>query len=101
MESLIGARFKPSCMKGTWICVPASHHPIARKSLSNCSTGLWMRVMQPDPEEARRQYEKQTPIGRFAKSEEIARTILFLASDDSSYLTGAVIPVDGGLSAML
>lgn len=39
----------------------------------------------------------QTPLGRFAAAEEIAAVYAFLASDDASYITGAVIPVDGGL----
>lgn len=37
-----------------------------------------------------------TPLGRWADSEEIARAILFLASDDASYITGTVVRVDGG-----
>ncbi|GAB5474937.1 MAG: SDR family oxidoreductase [Maribacter sp.] len=37
-------------------------------------------------------------LGRFGKSEEIATTALFLASSDSSYITGAEIPVDGGFA---
>jgi len=37
------------------------------------------------------------PLGRVALPHEIAATITFLASDDAAYITGAVIPVDGGL----
>lgn len=41
----------------------------------------------------------RTPIGRVAQAEEIASVILFLLSDQASYVNGAVIPVDGGLTA--
>jgi 3-oxoacyl-[acyl-carrier protein] reductase len=37
------------------------------------------------------------PLGRQAAPEEVARVVRFLAGDDASYITGAVIPVDGGL----
>ncbi|MBB5084381.1 beta-ketoacyl-ACP reductase [Nonomuraea endophytica] len=40
---------------------------------------------------------KNIPLGRQAAPQEIARVVRFLASDDASYITGAVIPVDGGL----
>ncbi|GGO23652.1 beta-ketoacyl-ACP reductase [Microbispora rosea subsp. aerata] len=48
-------------------------------------------------EEQREQIRKSIPLGRQAQAEEVARVVRFLASDDASYITGAVIPVDGGL----
>lgn len=43
------------------------------------------------------EYKKRIPAGRFASPEEVAKVILWLASDDAAYISGAVIPVDGGL----
>ena len=52
-----------------------------------------------DPETYRREREAQIPLQRLATPEEVADAILFLASAESSYITGAVLPVDGGYTA--
>jgi 3-oxoacyl-[acyl-carrier protein] reductase len=49
------------------------------------------------PEEQQKQYLSQIPAARFASPVEVARVITWLASDDAGYISGAVIPVDGGL----
>ena len=49
------------------------------------------------PEEQQAAYKKSIPAGRFASPAEVARVITWLASDDAAYISGAVIPVDGGL----
>lgn len=49
------------------------------------------------PEAQQLEYKKSIPLGRFASAEEVAKVVTWLTSDDASYISGAVIPVDGGL----
>ena len=52
-----------------------------------------------DVEQARKLWTQKHPLGRIAAPGEIGRAILFLASEDASFITGAALPVDGGITA--
>ena len=54
---------------------------------------------QPNPEEYRRMRESTIPLKRLATPQEVADAVLFMASPESTYITGAVLPVDGGYTA--
>ena len=49
------------------------------------------------PAEQQQAYKDSIPAGRFASPQEVARVVTWLAGDDAAYISGAVIPVDGGL----
>ncbi|MCM3780547.1 beta-ketoacyl-ACP reductase [Microbacterium hydrocarbonoxydans] len=49
------------------------------------------------PEDTQKQYKSSIPAGRFATPDEVAGVVTWLAGDDAGYISGAVIPVDGGL----
>lgn len=61
-------------------------------------TGQVMRVTRGDPKELKRLEEAQ-PIGRMGTTEEIATAVLFLSSDEASFMTGHAMAVDGGATA--
>ena len=58
-----------------------------------CETALVMAM----PEEIRRGIVEKVPVGRLGKPSEIARTVEFLTADDAGFITGANMPVNGGL----
>ena len=58
-----------------------------------CETALVMAM----PEEIRRGIVEKVPVGRLGKPSEIARTVEFLTADDAGFITGANVPVNGGL----
>lgn len=72
------------------------------------SRGITVNVVAPGPvqtdmidaltDDQKAAITETVPLGRFASTEEIAATISFIASDDAGFITGAVIPVDGGLA---
>jgi NAD(P)-dependent dehydrogenase (short-subunit alcohol dehydrogenase family) len=52
-----------------------------------------------DTEEKRQRRLVHIPMGRFGEAEEIARSVVFLASEDSTFITGTSFVVDGGITA--
>ena len=69
----------------------------------NCINPGWiatpMTAMLRSSDAIQKQVESQVPLGRFGTPEEIAKLALFLASDESSYVTGASHVIDGGWTA--
>ena len=56
------------------------------------------RMIDSIPEAQLEQFRQSIPLGRFADPAEIAAAVMFLASRDAGYVTGVVLPVDGGMS---
>ena len=52
-----------------------------------------------DTEEGQRNWMNRVPLGRLGQSEDVANGVLFLASDESSYMTGSELVIDGGITA--
>jgi meso-butanediol dehydrogenase/(S,S)-butanediol dehydrogenase/diacetyl reductase len=80
-------------------------------AIDNAASGIRVNAVCPGPVDTpilaavqqqadlRANWEARVPMQRFARPDEIAAVMAFLASDEASYLTGAAIPVDGGLTA--
>ncbi len=70
-------------------------------SPSACETGLFLDMVSraPDPEAIKRMVADRTPMGRLGTEADVIETIMFLTSEESSYISGTTIPLDGGLAA--
>jgi len=62
-------------------------------------TEMTAEFFEAMPKEAYDRMIAETPLGRIGEADDIAKACLFLASDEASYITGAILPVDGGQSA--
>jgi len=68
---------------------------------SATDTGLFMKVSEqaPDPEAVRSRVANANPMKRLGAADEVCDAAVFLASDQSTYVSGTVIPLDGGMAA--
>ncbi len=66
-----------------------------------CEAGLFLKVVEqaPDPEAIKQMVAERTPMRRLGTADDVCESIMFLAGDESSYISGAVFPLDGGLAA--
>jgi 3-oxoacyl-[acyl-carrier protein] reductase len=63
-----------------------------------CPGFIQTSIINDMPEKVVRRMEERVPLGRLGRPEEIANTFAFLASDEASYINGAVIEVSGGMT---
>ena len=75
-------------------------HPRQRGRLGDAVTNI-TNAIQPDGQAYLAEHGRKAPIGRAARPEEIAQVAAFLASDQASYIVGAVVMADGGMSVAI
>lgn len=99
--NLIGRTAKAAVIAMTrQLAAEGARHGIRANSLSPGTILVPLNERIYEDPEARRKKEDSLALGRIGRSKEVAACALFLASDDSSYVTGADLVVDGGMSSI-
>jgi NAD(P)-dependent dehydrogenase (short-subunit alcohol dehydrogenase family) len=81
------------------VAVRYARDNIRCNSIHPCTVDTPMvRELFKDPEKKRERLD-EVPLGRIASAQDVANAVLFLASDEASFITGVALPVDGGLTA--
>ena len=106
VQGMVGARTSPAytAMKHALIGltrnVAYDYGPINIRCNALCPGAIQTRISPAPGSEMHQRQVSKTFLGRTGQPSEVAKAAVFLASDDSTYITGAVIPVDGGWTAM-
>jgi len=89
LTRVIAVDYAEAGIRCNCVCPGDMDTPMLRRSFARAEDGVAMR----------REMEAAYPLKRIADPREVARVIVFVLSDSASFMTGAVIPVDGGLTA--
>jgi 3-oxoacyl-[acyl-carrier protein] reductase len=98
---LAGADYSASkaaviCLTKSLAKVGASHGIRANSVAPGAIYSPMLDTYYQDHDQEMEGFEKNHPLGRFGRAEEVANTVLFLASDQASYITGACLDINGG-----